>query len=351
MGVQLAKLSEENIGGVCVYPSPGEIRNNSDLLGYGDRPYTLRLALAEPQLIPVFFDLSVLENYFRDPRYTCWFGDGEGHISLSDKAYFSEHMAERDKTSLQTFGIGYDKNRNRVVVVFLRYLSGLSPEHQQAWKTHELLGPCTMNSDYESASIWGAWPEYISVYSAFIQEQVEINKLSQLIGKVPLFRATYEENDRPMGFSPMLRPTRQNLDDFAHLLDKMLSDNMDKRFFQDDIPLEEEIERRDGAVEKRTLGTIALLERWLKKRYRDAAGKDISLEVIAPLKRIRTARQPAAHAIGQNEYDDTFPKQQDEILGQATTALTKLRLILSSHPMAKGFEAPEFLDGDKIVFY
>jgi len=36
----------------------------------------------------------------------------------------------------------------------------------------------------------GLWGEYESVYNAFIQEQVEINRLCALIGKPALFRQT-----------------------------------------------------------------------------------------------------------------------------------------------------------------
>ena len=351
--VQLDGIKTEDIGGVCVYPAPNEIEKTVNLRPYDNRPYTRRLALAEPQLIPIFFDLHVLERYFSDPRYSCWFGDSEGHISLTDESYLSEQMTERDKVSLQSFGIGYDQNLNRVVVVFLRYLSDLSPEHQQAWKANEVLGPCKMNSDYERASIWGEWPEYYSVYEAFIQEQIEINKLSSLIGKPPLFKETYQEHHRPIAFSSMLRPTSQNLDAFVHLLDKMLSDNMDKRFFEGDIPLEEQIKRKDNTIEVRPLGTLILLERWLNKYYKNQAGKDVSREVIAPFKDIRAARQPTAHSIKPNEYNPSFPKRQDEILGRTKQGLTILRLIFSSHPKARAaaYEAPGWLDSNKIVFY
>ena len=126
---------------------------------------------------------------------------------------------------------------------------------------------------------------------------------------------------------------------------------MDRKFFQGDIPLEERITRRDGTIEIQQLGTITMLERWLKRHYKTRDGEDVSREVVAPFREVRSARQPSAHDIGQNAYDLTLPRRQDEILGDAKQALTKLRWILSSHPMAKGYEAPEWLDGDKIVFY
>jgi hypothetical protein len=336
--------------GICVYPSADNVAKRTDLSRYDGRPYTRRLALAEPQLLPVFFELYVLEKYFRDPRYLCHFGDRDGSISVRDEHYESDAMAERDKVLLQTFGIGYDATRNRVVVVFLRDLSGLSPEHQQIWKAHEVSGTCTMNSDYERASVWGHWPEHYSVYEAFIQEQVGINKLCSLIGKPPLFKSTFEEH-RPIEFAPMLRPTQRNFQEFALTLDKMLSDNLSRDFFKGDIPVVDEIVASDGKVEVRQLGTITLLERWLRRRYRTRDGEDRSSEVLQSWKDVRKARQPIAHSLHKDEYDQTLPNRQDQLLASAIRTLQVLRLILTSHPKAKGYIAPEWLDGDKIVFY
>jgi len=322
-----------------------------DQTQYEGQPYTLQLALGDPQLKYVFFELHVLEKYFRDPRYHCYFSDSEGSISVRDEHYLSTGMPEKDKVLLETFGIGYDEHRNRVVVAFLRYLSNLSREHQQIWKAQEISGQCKVNGDYLRASFLGAWPEYYSVYEAFIQEQVEINKLSSLIGKPALFKATCDEGKRPLEFSPMLRPTRQNFQNFAHTLDKMLSENINREFFRGDIPLEDRIEANDGTIEKRQLGTITLLERWLSAKYRRADGQDASREVVAPFREVRKIRQPAAHAMGKDEYAQSFANKQDELLGRVKMALTTLRLIFMSHPKARGYSAPEWLDGDKIVFY
>src|SRR5207249_1962449 len=120
----------------------------------------------------------------------------------------------------QTFGIGYTDARERAVVVYLRYLADLSPEHQQIWNAHVAQSPCRMNSDYARVTIDGDWAEHYSAYQALLTEQAEINKLAIMIGKPPVFRKTFEE-DRPDGFTPMLRPTKRNYDEFVHLLDKM----------------------------------------------------------------------------------------------------------------------------------
>jgi hypothetical protein len=348
VGEQLERLEQGN-DLICVYPSAERVRAAGGLEGHSDRPYTSRLRLAEAQLTSVFFELSVLERYFQDPRYRFEFRDIGGSISVRDEHYQAGTLPEKDQGFLQTFGIGYDANRNRIVVVFLRYLHGLSPEHQHIWHAHEVAGPCTMNSDYERTAIWGTWPQFHSVYHAFIHEQVEINKLSELIGRPKLFRKTFEEA-RPEGFLPMLRPTRNNLHAFVQTLDKMLSENMDPEFVGSDVPLWEDVPTKDGHVERQRLGSLTVLERWLSKVFRVADGTDVSKEAVEPLKRIRKLRSTPAHVLGTNDYDMRYPKEQDQLLGGATRSLTKLRLILSSHPDAQ-YVAPEWLDSDKIVFY
>jgi hypothetical protein len=348
---QVKGLELEEATGICLYPTSVVVAAGGDLHRYDGLPYTCRLAVAEAQLTPVFFELNVLERYFRDPRYSCRFLDRAGSISVHDQHYLSDQMAERDKVLLQSFGIGYDEKRNRVVVVYLRYLADLSPEHQQIWNAHEIAGRCTMNSDYERSSIHGVFPDHYSVYEAFIQEQREINKLSQMIGKPPLFRLSFEERKRPLEFSPMLRPTLRNFQEFALTLDKMLSDNLNRNFFKGDIPLEDTVTAADGNVEVRQLGTITLLERWLSVKYRNRDGEEIGKEVVEPLREVRRARQPKAHSLSQDAYDLSLPNAQDALLVAALRSLQKLRLMFSSHTNAREYTAPDWLDGDKIVFY
>ena len=335
----------------CVYPTAKVLAHRIDLAAFADKPFTKRLALGEPQLTPVFFELSVLEPYYRDPRYHFYYCDMGGRISIRDEACRSSEVHDRDKIFLQTFGIAYDGHRNSVVVVYLHYLADLSPEHQQIWNARAVQGPCEMNSDYERASLYGQWPEHYSAYRALLTEIAEINKLSTLIGKPSLFRDDFSAG-RPTGFHPMLRPTGRNLDEFIHLLDKMLSENLNHDFFRNDIPLEEELQREDGKVQVVSLGTLTLLRNWLSTLYRTADDADVSDEILTPIKTIRGLRQKPAHAIDEDKFDISLPGQQDKLLIDVLQALQKLRLVLMSNPRARGkYQPPDWLDGDKIVIY
>ncbi len=115
---------------------------------FADRPYTKELALGEGQLAFRAFDLSILEIYRNDSRYYYVSNDVDGLISVTDEQDRSNEMRESDKALLQTFGFCYDENFSRAVAVFLRYLADLSPEHQQIWKSRELLGGYRIHPDY-----------------------------------------------------------------------------------------------------------------------------------------------------------------------------------------------------------
>jgi hypothetical protein len=348
---QLELLRAENFSTFCIYPSPNVLANRQDLPAFAERPFSKRLALGEAQLTPFYFELSVLEPYYRDPRYLFHYEDMGGRISFRDSASGSSDIQARDRILLNSFGIAYDLDRNRVVIVYLRYLADLSPEHQQIWNARVIEGPCAMNSDYAEATLFGNWPQHYSAYQALLTEMAEINRLSGIIDKTLLFRDDFSSG-RPSGFHPLLRPTERNFQDFVHLLDKMLSDNLNRDFFRGDIPLEDERDLGDGRVQVIQHGTITLLRNWLSRRYRTSDGEDVSEEISRPFRTIRELRQKPAHSINEDRFDMSLTGRQDTLVIDLVHALQKLRLILMSHPNARGrYQPPDWLDGDKIVMY
>lgn len=349
MSEQVQKLQSEGPEGICAYPTTSVIQSVVDVTTYRDRPFTKRLLLGEPQLQPVYFDLTVLGRYYADPRYDFEFWDYGGTISISTAHYESEDTAERDKVLLETFGLGYDSHKNRVIVVFLRYLSDLSPEHQQLWNTYILSAKCKMVEEYYRENILGEFVDHGSIYEAFLEEQVVINEMSQLMGRPPLFRKTFKD-DRPKEFSVFLRPTLKNYLSFVHILDKMTADNISRDFFQNEVLLEETIRHSDGTIEIRPRATLALLEDWLQKRIR-VEDHTVFDEIIQPLKEVRKLRQKPAHGIQEDEYDRKYHDKQDQLIIRAYEALRTMRLLLANHPKVKGYEVPDWLYEGKIKTY
>ncbi len=349
-GEQVERLLKEDSSGICVYPTSQVIGAATDTGVYDDRPFTKRMLLGDPQLTPIFFDLHVLDPYYSDPRYLYSFNDYDGSISVSDEYFESENMPERDQVLLQTFGIGYDSNRSRVVVVFLRYLSDLSAEHQRIWHAHMRTDECQMVYEYYQNSFLAEWAECLSVYQAIMEEQKILNSLASRLGRSRLFKVTYDE--RPPEFSSLLRPTLKNYLEFVLGFDKMLSDNMSKEFFADDVPLEEEVQRKDGRVEVRQKGTLALLEEWLRKtvRFRD---EEPYKAIMEPLREVRKIRQRPAHSVIQDAYDTDYIRQQDALVERVHNALAGLCIVLSTHPRVKvsGYVLPDWLEKNKVKIY
>src|SRR5436305_771601 len=90
---QLRKLSAlGDLTHLTAYPEPAHLEQLVSDDDYAGRPYTLALALGGGELMPRFFDLSVLESYRNDPRYSYDTDDTSGMISVTNEFYESEHL-------------------------------------------------------------------------------------------------------------------------------------------------------------------------------------------------------------------------------------------------------------------
>lgn len=348
---QIERLQASNLDQVCLYPSPSHLKSVVDPNLYKDSPFTLRLAFGEPQLSFESFDLSVLEYYRNDPRYYYDNDDINGYISVRDEHYKSGSMSSSDQILLQSFGFAYDSNMNRAVAVFLRYLADLSPQHQQMWNAKLLEGDYKLHPDYFKPSMLGEFPDGISIFDALIQEQHHINEMCKLMGRPPLFRDEYVDGKKPRGFSFLIRPTSREFNDFILLLDKLISDNINKSFFMKDVEFEyDEIRPSDGKVVAIQKGTIRILEEWLNKMWKVVDRKPIE-ETISAFKKVRKLRQNPAHSIKEDSFHQKYFKEQREIMIKAYTGIRTLRLLFANHPKVKGYKVPDWLQTGEIWTY
>ena len=344
--IQLNKLPTANISD-CGYPTPEYLKNVVNRQDYEGKPYTLSLALGEPQLSYKAFDLSVLEFYRNDPRYEYMTNDISGQISLTDEYYDSEQIPESDRIFLDTFGFCYDDKMNRAVAVFVRYISDLSPEHQQIWKAKELQGNYKLHPDYYLNTIIGDWSEYISIFEAFTMELQTINQMSIAMERPPLFKIDFTQQSKPRSFSFLVRPTLKEYDDFVLLLDKLLSDNISKDFFMGEIHEENEEVRRDGKIIIQNKGTITLLNEWVHNKFHSSDWESFDT-IIKTLRDIRYQRQPSAHAINENKFDPIYINKQRELMIAAYNVLRTIRLMFACHQKCKNVEVDEALIEGKI---
>lgn len=326
------------VGHACAYPLSQHLEKVVDQSKYAGEPYKLAPALGAPQLSFRTFDMMVLETYRNDPRYHYDCDDIIGRVSITSQHYGASTTSEGDRILLQNFGFAYDDDLNKYVAVFLWYLSKLSPEHQRIWQAREIRKATRLHPDYFRAAILGQFPEKVSIYKAFTEELRVINEMAAAMGRPPLFR----ETGRPREFAGLLRPTSRELDAFVHLLDKMISDNLNKAFFERDVPDQAELARDDGGVEIRRLGTVQMLTRWIKKKFRLPESKPVE-EMLSTFRDIRKLRQKPAHAVNENEFDQKYVHEQRELMTRAYGAVRTLRLLFTIHPAAKTVEVPKWL--------
>ena len=324
---QLLWFDDQETRPICLYPTAASVAEAVDLNTYDDTPFTKLMVLAYPKGDPFAFRISVLDSYQDDPRYEFRFNGFSGWIRTLDQSV--DQLEESDRLNLN-FGLGYDERGDRVVVVPLYRLDMLPGRQQRIWKENLAESLIGASRDYVTAAILGQWVEAVSVYDAIVLEQVEINKLFELMGRRPLFRTTFEET-RPPQFSFFVKPTRKSYEDFVGLLDKMLSDNLSIAAFREDV------ERRDH--KSRPKGSITMLEEWLDVRF-PTAPCGARLAIIKPLREVRRLRQKPAHKIEQDTYDRKFYTLQDDLVWKVFEALRNLRCLLATDPSVSSYEPP-----------
>jgi len=320
-----------NTDDCCLYPGRKLLEKAVEDNEYEGQPYTKRLALGGGQLDGVYFDLSVLEQYRNDPRYYYWADDINGKICIGDEHYESNKIEEKDKVLLETFGFGYNSSYERCVTSLLWYISTLSKEHQQIWAAKELQnGDFKMHPDYYRNNIVGDWAERLPICEAFVMELSLINKMANKIKSVSLFRKDYY-GERPKEFAFLIRPTLSAFNSFVLLLDQMMSDNINKKFFEDEIEVEYDHERDDGKVEVRKKGTISILEEWIDLYFRSQDDGPIQ-EMKTAFRKVRKLRQKPAHSVQEDIFDQKYIKDQRRLILDAYGAVRTLRQILANHP-------------------
>jgi hypothetical protein len=95
-----------NSTGCCAYHWKSHLQTVVDKAKYEGQPYTLMLALGEPQLSYRAFNLRVLEFYRNDPRYSFETDDIHGCIYV----HSGSNVEPADDTFLETFGFAYGKD-------------------------------------------------------------------------------------------------------------------------------------------------------------------------------------------------------------------------------------------------
>lgn len=344
-------VTEQTEYPICVYPSRSLLKAKRDVSDYGYGKYQVELALGEPQLSFRFFETDVLERYVSDPRFEFEFHDFSGSISCKYDESGNSIVREEDQIFLKSFGLGFDAKTNRIIAVLLCDLARLSAEHQILWRIKEIpTSECKVLTDYYDNIIRGSWISSRSVFSALIDEINAIHKITTEIFGIPIFRDELVGDKRPRNFTFFFSPTSRNYYDFVNLLDKYISENINKSFFIGRIDLEELKPIGDNKYERIQKGTIRALEEWLSKffKYPD---ENTPKEIVKPFKMVRTERQKPAHKVINNHYDPTYIEKQKEVMEACYLSMGSIRRNIGTHPKAKGVELPDWIDEDNVKYF
>jgi hypothetical protein len=342
---QRALLKTEDPNEVCVYPTSSEITKNIDITQWNDRPFSKALALAEPQLTCRAFDMGALERYTSDPRYTVHFADYMGSMSVTNEPFSDPGFPDRDKVSLQTFGLGFGDRRIPHVVVYLRYLANLSPEHQQYWNSYLVSGDVRMCKQYYQSTVLGEFWKNRSIRNAIVEEMKLINAMSEAIWRGRLFR-DLPSGDVPIGLTSFLRPTADNFHRFGMALDKLLSEGIDTKFFNGKVPMKKEELRPDGRIEVQRKGSLTLLAEWLGASIIWGDANQFREVVIAPLRDVRRLRQQPAHTFVADRFSTDYYESRRKLLWAVFNSLSNIRAAFAKHPNASSIKAPSWLDDE-----
>jgi hypothetical protein len=330
---------------ICLYPTHNALKKKRDVSAMG--LYSKRLALCEPQLKVLYFDLNVLERYSNDPRYELHYNSYSGYISYECDKDGNSDLPKRNQIYLKSFGLGYDSNDNRIICVFLTDLGKLSETQQAYWYSFEITDTnCKMTEEYYKNMVIGSWTNSYSIYRAFTCELNVLNELSEAAFGTSLFLSTVEEGSLSFSFLP----TSKNYYDFTLKLDKMISDNLNRKFFKSFSMVMYTHQEKDGVVERKNKGTLQLFEEWLKQNYITENNKELD-DIFQSLRKVRKERQVPAHKTIDNVFSKEYAKKQDLLMREVYYAMTSLRHIFQQHPKAKEVETPKWLDEGVIKMF
>lgn len=340
--------AKKNEYAVCLYPTASALKDYDFGDRYKDRPYHRRMAEGKGTLELAFFRYDVLESYRNDPRFVFRFGDYGVDIWLNDDLYIDESEPEVDKTAIDHVGFAYDLSKfdkddpnseiRRLVCAFYVDLCKLNSAHQLRWSTYEVEpGPGVAPHHIWWGSQMGRWPDGMGPFERFFFELKTLNDLFANAHGVDLMSTV----DRPDSVGWILRPSQSEFDSFVHQLDKLLSDNLRHKAFD-----ELGIDRRNDADE--LIGTLNRLDLTLERFGVSEPARGAALE---PLRNVRRLRQKPAHALRENVTNATFVHHQASVLRDVTRSVERLRRFWQTHPANRDWKEPDYATEDAVSYW
>ena len=268
--------------------------------------YTQQLNNGECPYKLVYFEVDLLRNIIDNPRYIISNNSFKYNISITEEYDNDETLDEKYKFILDNVGLGFDENNERIFAVLLKELSELHPEMQIRFNAYEVKKKTYVDPSYIKSMNDGEWPDP-SVFSAILYQIEQINNLCS-DNEVKLFKSDYKKKP-PIEFNILVLSTKKEYDNFIKIFDIMLSDNLNKKFFEGKIDLIE-FTNEDG-TKKKDKGTITLFKELLGEI---GVSPDTIKKTIKIIKKVRSERSKPSHNIRDNEFDIKYLKKQNKIV-------------------------------------
>ena len=130
-----------------------------------------------------------------------------------------------------------------------------------------------------------------------------------LLGSVfTKFKSDYKKKP-PIEFNILVLSTKKEYDNFIKIFDIMLSDNINKKFFEGKLDLIE-FTNKEG-TKKKDKGTITLFKEWLGEI---GVSPDTIKKTIKIINKVRSERSKPSHNIRDNEFDIKYIQKQNKIV-------------------------------------
>ncbi len=302
-------------------------------------PFSLQQQRGTADLLPLHFELQVLERYWQDPAYRIHASHLQGSIVRRQR---SAHSALNSvQRVLPSFGFADHSTQGRVVAVFISYLARLSAADQQHWANHLIDAPCTTHADYISLQLEGSWPTHRPVFEACLLEMQEINQLSLGMQRAPLWQHTpnYAESSSAFGF--LLRDSTESWHSFIEQLFEYSIESLNSEFF----------EREQAYFQKQGIRhPLGMFSTWIRHAF-CADDKAPVEHLLNTLKRIQSEQFKPKAVRDSEQEKESYSHQQRQLMQEVYTALKTLRSIFALHPANQERKAPIDLDALQVSFY
>lgn len=325
----------------CLYPTPKAMEAHAPAPALTQtHPYRDRMTMGGGTLELAFFDLAAVEGYVNDPDFTFEFGDDGFKFSTApDSDYTDDDLLNLEAGYAYDHTVDYrgDEAIRRYWTAFLCELVDLPARHQTRLSTFERDGKnLSPHPDWWQRLIGGRWLDHIGPFTKILCELKAINELWNIAFDADLFATI----DRPRAWGWVLRPTTGSWNEFIHLTDKLLSDNLQPKGL-------------DAAGAPKTdakgnnIGTLGRLQELILASSSTATVDGVR-SVLKPLRQVRKERQAPAHKIADTVTDGNVVNKQRDLLRDIAYSLDAIRAFVQSHPAVRSaaWEPPKYLACD-----